>query len=223
MSRLFILPTRLLLCLSALLLASCSSPPQVIPPTATAPTPTRTLWPTATPSGTPTATLPATVTPTPTSTLPPPALLPTADFTINPFATFATQTTPSPAVTLGPSLTPTSIRPPIAANFRGVFADGNISFTISDDGKSVRGLKIVLQKTNRCHNGKRLGSRLAIIAPSAIPIGIYGFPANFGGVQFRGWFETALTARGDFTIAGIILADGSTCNLGPISWVAGIQ
>lgn len=179
--------------LLATLLASCNLPslPSPTPLVTSGPTLTVTRYPSDTPTATTTVTSTPTVTPTDTP-IPPPSDTPT----------------------------PTPVAARAGADFRGIFEDGNITFSISADGKSVEGLRIVIKAKTRCTNGKRFGQDYRFTFPTPILINQYGFPVIVGNLSIRGWFEYPGVVRGDITLNDVALTDGSKCTIGPIDYQA---
>ena len=181
----------------ALVLSGCNLPvigPSPTPSFTPQPSPTETPRPpTKTPVPTPTNTIPPTETNTPEPTL-------------------------SPTITL--TYTPTPLDVPAGAHFRGEFETGIVDFDLSNDGKYVENLKIVVRSATKCEDGKKLGIDYRIYLPYRILITQYGFPTVFGNLNFRGWFSTYNSTAGDFTITGLEVEGRKPCRLGPIKWVA---
>jgi hypothetical protein len=168
--------------------------------------------PSPTPSFTPQP--PATETPRPPTKTP----IPIPTNTIPPTETNTPEPTLNPTITL--TYTPTPLDVPAGAHFRGEFEDGIVDFEISNDGKYVENLKIVIRSAIRCEDGKRLGMDYRIYLPYRILITQYGFPTVFGSLNFRGWFSTYNSTAGDITITKLEVEGRKPCTLGPIQWVA---
>ena len=170
----------------------------------------------------PSPTLVPSFTPSPSETLakrPTRTATPTVTATLPPTET----TTPTLNPTVTNTSTPTPIRAIPGASFRGEFQDGFLTFSISEDGRFVEGMRIVIRRSTHCKDGKRLGMDYRLNLPMAIAINEYGFPFRLGFLDFRGWFSTARTVRGTIFIEELQIEGRKPCTLGPIDWSGAIE